>query len=268
MIIISIIAVYIKYRTKLIEEQNKYLENQVDERTRELYDANATKDKFFSIISHDLKGPFSSVISLIDMMINDYKEFNEEEKKYSLKQIQLSAKNTYKLLENLLLWSRNQRGKIEINPELIDLNDIIDVAVRLLSSSAQRKNITLINNSEKSITAYFDKNTIVTVINNLISNALKFTPINGKVTVTAEKNNDLVLVSVEDNGVGISESDLKKLFRIDVSHSTKGTESEVGTGLGLILCKEFVEKNGGKIWVESEVKKGSKFKFNIPADNI
>ena len=169
------------------------------------------------------------------------------------------------MLENLLEWSQSQTGKIEFTPEQFDIIDLIKTTKELLSAQAQNKNISLvadIRDGQESV--YSNKNAINTVIRNLISNAIKFTPVDGKITLSINKSEKEIIVAVKDTGVGMSKAVIDKLFRIDTKHSTKGTADEKGTGLGLILCKEFIEKSGGKIWVQSEIDKGSTFSFSIP----
>lgn len=197
-------------------------------------------------------------------MLNDYHAFTTEERVEYIDLMNKSAKNIFELLENLLEWSRSQTNKIENNPQKFDISVILKNNVELLAEIASNKGVELSMNSTENIFAYADVNMITTVIRNLTSNAIKFTPGGKKILLSAEKIDDKIEVSVSDNGIGISEKDQEKLFRLDVQHTTLGTSNEKGTGLGLILCKEFVEKNSGEIWVESEPGKGSSFRFTIP----
>ena len=176
-----------------------------------------------------------------------------------------SAKNIYSLLENLLEWSRSQRGTIQFEPNHFPLRKIVDNNLSLAKLSAENKKIKLINLIDENINVYIDPNLITTVFRNLISNAIKFTNINGSITIDAFRDGDFYIVSVIDTGMGMSQETISKLFRIDVHVTTLGTSQEKGTGLGLILCKEFIIINGGNIWVESELGKGSTFKFTLPA---
>ena len=247
--------------------KNKEIDNQrnnVQKLNAELKEVNSTKDKFFSIVAHDLKNPFNSLIVLTGLLIEEYDLFTEEERKEFLQQIKESAENTFSLLQNLLDWSRSQTGKQEINKEVLDMESLASKTIKLLKTNAENKKIDVSYNIPKGTKAYGDKNMISTVLLNLVSNAIKFTSENGKVTVSMVSEDHTVEVMVSDTGVGIPANNLDKLFIIDHKIQTKGTANEKGTGLGLILCKEFVEKNGGKIWVNSEVGKGSQFHFTLP----
>ena len=247
--------------------KNKEIDNQrskMQKLNAELQEANSTKDKFFSIVAHDLRSPFNSLIVLTGLLIEEYDQLTEEERKEFLGQIKDSAENTFSLLQNLLDWSRSQTGKKELDKEALDLESIVSKIIRLLKTNAENKKIDISCNIPKSITAYGDKNMISTVLLNLISNAIKFTSENGKVTVSMVNEKNSVEVMISDTGVGIPETHIDKLFLINHKIQTKGTANEKGTGLGLILCKEFVEKNGGKIWVNSEVGNGSQFHFTLP----
>ena len=236
-------------------------------RENELVDLNATKDKFFSIISHDLRGPLGSLKTLLDLMINNFDSFSPEETVEYLSLISDSAKNIFSLLENLLIWSRAQRGLIELIPSINDVHLVSSYAIDVLKLQADAKKISLINNIKPKTLAFFDSNLLTTVIRNLTSNSIKFTPENGSITLSSSEKIDspnFIIISVTDTGVGMIADILNKLFRIDVTVTNAGTSGEKGTGLGLILCKEFVEKMGGKIWVESEKGKGSIFSFTLP----
>ncbi len=226
--------------------------------------ANIAKDKFFNIVAHDLKNPLQAILLSSYVLFNKYNLMGQ-------KQLGEVVTNLYKtttlyadLLENLLQWSRTQSGKIEFNPISTDLSVLLRKNINLLEGTAERKNIYLTSHVNEKTNVFADQNMINSVIRNLISNAIKFTFNRGQVTISAHENGKFVEISVEDTGVGISNRELDKLFRIDITFSTLGTSMEQGTGLGLILCKEFIEKNGGKIWVESEVDKGSIFKFTLP----
>ncbi len=246
----------------IVIQQDK-LNNQYNE-MREL---NATKDKFFSIIAHDLKNPLSAFTGVANFLIEQFSELSHEEIKEFLDDVHCSAKQLYELLENLLVWSRSQRGLIQYNPMRIDISKIIRNNIELVKMNADAKQISLISEIKTNKFANSDPNMLNTILRNLITNAIKFTRIKGKIIINVEDyDNNYLQISVIDNGVGISENDLIKLFKMDVSFSTEGTGNERGTGLGLILCKEFVEKHEGKIWVESKIGIGSKFIFTIPID--
>ena len=194
-----------------------------------------------------------------------YTTSSDEDKLLMLKQIYESAEHIYNLLENLLTWSRTQRGKIEFTPLEFNLAKLIEINVNLHRVPAQKKGVIITENVGDEIPAYGDREMITTVIRNLISDAVKFTKKGEHIDVKVDNKDKFIEVRVEDKGVGISQADQEKLFRIDVKYKTFGTSGEKGTGLGLILCKEFVEKNNGKIWVESELSKGSRFIFTVPA---
>lgn len=225
---------------------------------------NATKDKFFSIIAHDLKNPFNALLGFSETLHENYKELTREQVKTYIDIINKSAVNLYRLLENLLEWSRSQTGNISFNPEKFLLKDVAETGKNTILANARHKNITILTDIDPSLKAFADKNIISTVIRNLVNNAVKFTQENGEVVITAKEHADFIKVSVSDNGIGISRQDVKKLFNLDYNITTVGTNDEKGTGLGLMLCKEFIEKSGGRIWVESETGRGSKFMFTVP----
>jgi signal transduction histidine kinase len=179
-------------------------------------------------------------------------------------EIYKSAHHSYNLLNNLLDWSRVQRGTMAFEPQEVELKSIVDKTINLLKVNSDSKNIFLESSFDPGLKVYGDRFMLETVMRNLISNAIKYTPKGGKIHLTAKRKKDKTLLSVKDNGLGIKQENLEKLFRIEDSFSTKGTEKEQGTGLGLILCKEFVEKHGGEIWVDSEVNKGTTFYVSIP----
>ena len=243
-----------------INELNIELTNTTDD----LKVLNSTKDKFFAIIAHDLKNPLGNYKNLAAILHDNYYELNDEERREITDLMKNSADKIYNLLENLLEWSRSQRGKLIINKTEFVLNFIINDTINLLYLSAINKNIQLINKVTEAVAIYTDPNILKTILRNLVSNAVKFTSVNGMVTIDYKFYNNQHIISVEDNGIGMTEDTLSKLFRIDINTTTLGTNEEKGTGLGLILCKEFVEKIGGSIWVESELGKGSKFSFSIP----
>lgn len=262
-----IIVVLVFYFYKLQQRSNKSLKaahTKVNQQNLELHDLNATKDKFFSIISHDLKGPLNSLTSFSSLLINHTESLSKEEIKMFAQDFDKSLKNLFALLENLLEWSRSQTGNIEFTPETFDVASLLEENKELLKAQAQQKKITLCNDHTEKIIIHAHKNSINTTVRNLISNAIKFTPEEGKISLGIAQLDGEVIVSVEDTGVGMSQDVILKLFRIDSKHSTKGTANEKGTGLGLILCKEFIEKNGGKLWVTSKEGEGSKFYFSLP----
>ena len=255
---------------KKIKEQNTLLEtqkNKIQKVVEELEEANKTKDKFFSIIAHDLKNPFHLMMGYSDLLIEDYDELSTAERKEYIGVIHESTQNTYKLLENLLLWAYTQKGIIKFKPEKENIYELSDETITVLSQAATEKSIELTNKVTNDIFVNIDKNMVSTIIRNLISNAIKFTPKGGKISIKAEpvtENKEFIKIIVSDTGVGIRPEVKCEIFELSGTISTKGTANETGTGLGLILCKEFTEKHGGKISVKSEIGKGSEFIFTIP----
>ena len=232
--------------------------------TEELKQLNATKDKFFSIIAHDLRNPFITLLGFSDLLISDFGELTDEEKIYYITEMKKSAEISHNLLQNLLQWSRSQTGRIEFNPQKLDLHDVISSNVELLKASAERKQIKILSEIPKLTYVSADEDMLNTIIRNLLTNSLKFTNKDGKIEINCIHQNSNFQIFISDTGVGMNDKVKANLFRLDVSQSTFGTENEAGTGLGLILCKEFVEKHGGTISVESEVGKGSKFCITLP----
>lgn len=254
----------VERQNRELREMNVILERKVDERTHELQEANNAKDKFFSIIAHDLRNPLTALMGSTDLLLHYFGEFDEEQLKKIFREINQSTKSLHLLLENLLIWARSQRGLIECNRENLDLSYIVGQTVALLEKTAGEKKIRLETYVSKETWVKADMNMIMTVVRNLASNALKFTPPDGRVTISTRFEGDTAVVSVEDTGMGIEPKNLSKLFRIDQNFTTRGTANEKGSGLGLILCQEFVNRHGGRIWVESEPGKGSRFSFTIP----
>lgn len=229
-----------------------------------LKELNATKDKFFSIIAHDLKNPLHVLLLTSDLLKRNFNKYDDEKKLRYIQNIFISAKNLSDLLENLLKWSRSQLGRVSFKPAEEQLFPLVEETIKVLKPQADKKEIELKVYVNENFIAYIDKDMITTVIRNLTSNAIKFTKQNGTVEINAFDNDKSIKIIIKDTGIGISEENLIKLFRLDVHHTTKGTDNENGTGLGLILCKEFVERHGGKIHAESEIGKGSSFIFTVP----
>jgi PAS domain S-box-containing protein len=233
-----------------------------------LRELNAIKDKFFSIIAHDLRGPFNGLFGLLDMFREEFDEMGVDEVKENLGCINDILRNLFQLLEDLLEWGRIQRNAIEFLPVNENICQVIRNVVDLYSINAKNKNINLNLDLPEGLNVYFDKKMVSTVVRNLITNAIKFTPAWGSINVTVRNEGAHVKVSVQDTGIGISNNNLQRLFNLTEYFSTQGTNNEGGTGLGLILCKEFVEKHGGKISIETELKKGSIFSFTIPIQKL
>lgn len=227
-----------------------------------------TKDKFFTIIAHDLKNPFNTLIGLTQLLVQGFDRMSTEKVKHFHKNLHQISKNGYELLINLLEWSRSQTGRMEFSPVQQNLFKLTEETFFLYSSKANAKEITLTNSVPNNLVAYVDLNMIKTIFRNIVSNALKFTDRGGAIEISAQTNNSLAEVTIRDTGVGIAPKVINKLFELDTKYSTYGTDDEPGTGLGLILCKEFIEKHGGTIWIESKVGFGSKFIFTLPLNTL
>ena len=237
---------------------------EIIQKNQELHLLNTTKDKFFSIIAHDLRSPFNSILGLSNFLTEKINEKDSGTIEKSAKAIQNSAGKAMNLLMNLLEWSRSQSGRMEFSPEVLTLSILIDESFEILNETAEQKSIELSTGVPSEMLVMADKPMISTILRNLISNAIKYTNPGGKVNILAEHKQNQWVLSVSDNGVGIKKDNLENIFNIDSRLATNGTQNEKGTGLGLILCKELVEKHDGHIWVESEVGKGSTFYFTIP----
>lgn len=247
------------------EHQRKIKTNKVLFKTNEQLDlANKTKDKFFKIISHDLKSPFNSILGFSNILKSEYSSLNKQEKIEIIHEIDKSSKLAYDLLVNLLTWARAQTGEIKIQKEPLVLKDLVETCTQLYGQSANAKNINIVLNIPAHIRLTIDKNTSMIFIGNLINNAIKFTPEGGSISINAFEKDKSVQIHIIDTGVGMPPEVIAKLFTIGENTSTQGTNNEKGTGLGLLLCKEFVEKNGGDIKVSSKVGMGSDFTISIP----
>lgn len=229
-----------------------------------LKELNATKDKFFSIIAHDLRSPLNQLLGLSEILQKEIESERGDDVIKLANLINESAKSGRLLLENLLEWSRSQTGSINFNPEILNLAKISEEVVELNENNARQKDIIISSKIDKNEIAFADGNMLKTILRNLLSNSIKFTNNGGKIDLEVESSNGMAILSVIDNGIGIEDHDIEKLFRIDVNPKSIGRSKEKGTGLGLILCKEFVEMNEGKIWVESVSGEGSVFKFSLP----
>jgi len=264
----------VQMRTSELQETNRMLKQEIEERKKvenalieseqKLQDANASKNKFFSIIAHDLRNPFNAVIGFSNFLKENLGDLSASEIDEYTGYINESANHAFVLLNNLLEWARSQTDMISYSPEKIDVTGVIESTLAILSGEALKKNVTVVNEVPGKVWSLADNNMVSTVFRNLISNAIKFTDSGGRVSVFSWSQNGFHEFIVEDTGVGIKPEDVGKLFRIDTKVSTPGTARETGTGLGLILCHEFIRKNGGEITVESEIGRGSRFKFTLP----
>lgn len=251
----------------ILSRKNAELEaanRKLQESEKNLRELNITKDKFFSIIGHDLRNPLNALLGFSELISGNTMDYSLEEIQKYNRIINESAKNIHQLIENLLEWSRSQSGNIDFNPKLLDLSKITHEIGNVFSMAAGKKEIKIHNKISPSIKVYADKNLLSTILRNLINNAIKFTYNGGDITLAAEHRGGQVQIAVSDTGIGMTREKINRLFRLDVNSTLSGTSEEKGTGLGLILCKEFIEMHNGKIWVESEPEKGSTFYFSLP----
>jgi len=250
-----------------LSRQNNLLEIQKYDillKNNELRELNATKDKFFGIIAHDFKNPFTTIITSGELLLMQLSEYEISEIEHKIRIINRAARQNYDLLNNLLEWSESQTGRIKFSPKEIDLTEIIHECVMFVKAQAEIKEINIVYQFPEKLEIHADENLLKSVIRNLLTNAIKFTERNGLIEICSIEKHDFVQLSIKDSGVGIAAHILDKIFKIDNKVSTNGTAYETGTGLGLLLCKEFVEMHNGKIWVESLEGKGSTFSFSIP----
>jgi signal transduction histidine kinase len=229
-----------------------------------LHQLNIDKDRFISILGHDLKSPFNNILGFSEILTDEIDSLNKDEIEDIAKNINKSARITNNLLEDILLWAKAQQGKIPFKPQKLSFADICKNIFEIIKPNADAKNIVINYSSEDHINVFADADMLKTVLRNLASNAIKFTKNGGKINISTTQTDSNITISVSDNGMGIPPDSLAKLFDISEVITTKGTENETGTGLGLLICKEFVEKHGGRIWVESEIMKGSRFSFSLP----
>lgn len=249
--------------------ERKRSEAQIEAYTSQLQEVNATRDKYYSIIAHDLRSSFSSILGLSELLTEDWAELEETRKHLFARNIFIAADNSYKLLQNLLDWAKHQSGVFEFEPVSFDLVGSINEISSLYRLQALRKEIELISEIEGQTLVFADLNMVQSVLRNLISNAIKFSPFGGRIIIsaqdyTSEENREMLAVSITDEGVGISPDRLLNIFEPQHIETTIGTDNEIGTGLGLLLCKEMAEQNQGKLWVKSVENEGSIFTFTIP----
>ena len=241
----------------------KLAEKEIAEQRDKLAISNATKNKFFRIIAHDLRNPISTLAGSTSLIFNDFDEYNKEQTKGFIGELNRLSQTTFNLLENLLDWSSSQMGELQFSHSKIDLNLLTIENIELIKRKVDSKKILLESTIQKDCHAFADENMVKTIIRNLLSNAVKFTPDSGKIEISCTAEEEFVKYTVKDSGIGISEEDQKKLFRIDKHYTTPGLSNEKGSGLGLILCKEFVEKNNGTIEIVSVPNKGTNISFTL-----
>jgi len=263
--IVVVIMVFLVFRvsanigSQLLRAEMALLDNE-----KQLLQLNVDKDRFISILSHDLINPFNNLLGLSEILKEDCRKLSPDEIEVMAESINKSAQKTFNLLEDILIWGRTQQGNIPFNPQKLSFSEICNYITDLFDILAHNKMITIKCYISDNINVFADINMIKAVVRNLVSNALKFTSNGGTITIKADRNSENVVVSVSDNGIGIRAEDLPKLFDISQILTTKGTEDEAGTGLGLLICKDFIEKHKSKIMVESSPGKGSTFKFSLP----
>ena len=251
-----------------IRELNRELQYEIEVRQKteeNLKKSNEAKDRFFSIIAHDLRNPFISFVNLVTVLKEHAESFTKEEIIELISDLHSSAQNTQILLENLLEWSKTQTNQLEVKPKNYRLLSIFDETMQANKHHANSKNITIKADINEDITIWADKNMISTVLRNLISNAIKFSEKGSNIDIHALELNEKIIITIKDYGIGISQKNMEKLFRLDSKITSHGTDNEKGSGLGLILCKEFIDKNGGEISVESKPGEGSIFSFSVPS---
>jgi signal transduction histidine kinase len=255
-----------------MKKREKKLMDLVNEKTEslrkseaKLLESNASKDKFFSIISHDMKNLFGVLVPFTDILKNEFDILPKERLKEIIDNLNISSKSLYETLNNLLEWARLQTDRIICQPIKINVHETGDKILGFVMENAIKKDIALINQINESTVVSADRNMLESVLQNLIYNAIKFTNQRGQIILSDSlKDDNFIAISVKDSGVGIKKENIHKLFKIDIKHSSIGTADELGTGLGLILCKDMIEKNGGQIWVDSEIGKGTTFTFTLP----
>jgi len=231
---------------------------------KELLQLNADKDRFMQILAHDLRSPFTALLGFSELLLSNFRNYSLEDIESQLLIIRNTSKKTFHLLEDILLWSKSPSGKLPFNPQEHDFSLVCQEIIEEKSNQALLKNIAITLAQSSPVTVFSDKAMLSTILRNLLSNAIKFTPKNGSISIQCEKNGEMATIIVSDDGVGISSDIQAKIWDFSNPITTKGTEKEHGSGFGLSLCKEFVEKHGGKIWVESNNTKGSDFKFTMP----
>lgn len=247
-----------------IQEHQQELEKIIEQRTKELIDLVETKEKFIRIIIHELRNPFNSILGFLSLLLKNLHNYDIDKIEKFLTRVYQSSQITFDLLVNLSEWLNAKNNRIPFNPEMAGISELLNDELLTTSLIVEQKKIKLANNVPENLLAYVDKNMIRTIFRNLIINAVKFTDINGEIDVSGSESEQYVEISIKDTGIGISPEILEKVFGSEGFTSFVGTENETGTGLGLLLCKEFVEIEGGKIWVESTLGEGSEFKFTLP----
>jgi len=267
MIIIIFVAASISYtfrkekkNYKILAENNEIIKKQ----KAQLEEANVTKDKFLSILSHDLRNPFNAILGFSEILKTEYDSLTDTEKREYIEYINHSANNVFKLIDKVLQWSRLQDGRFDFTPEKVSIKEVINNVIELFIYNANRKEINLTTDIKDDFYIFVNKNIIEIILRNLVDNAIKFTNQNGNVLITYEIKNNFADISVIDDGMGMTQEEINNIFKIDKKIKKTGTKSEEGTGLGLVICKEMIEKSGGELKIFSNEGKGSKFVLSIP----
>ncbi len=274
-VLLAVISVFVAvkaiFNRYLLREKDRIEKMELQKRNEiitvqnlQLKELDSTKNKFFSIISHDLKSPISAVDSLLKLMDSEIEEMTMEEITHFVSVLRKSTNNLLQLTENLLTWASLNTNKISFLPEKINLSSLIDENSSMISQLSAKKKITILNKTDESIEIVADRNMMSLVIRNIVSNAVKYSFRNGTVTIETETFPERISVKISDNGIGMTNSQVEKLFRLDYSTSTPGSEGESGTGLGLVLCREFIDKHNGTIDAQSEPGRGSAFRIVLP----
>lgn len=246
----------------------KLTEAELNQKNEQLILADADKNRFISILAHDLKSPFNALLGYLDLLSENLRTYNLDEIEKRLFIVNNSATGAFLLIDDILMWARSQSGKLPYDPEVYNFKNVCIDVVEILKPNAISKNIAINILIQHELTVFADIDMLKTILRNLVSNAIKFTKAGGYINIDAKKNNNIITISVSDNGMGIAPNAIVNLFDKQKTQTTNGTSNECGTGLGLVLCNDFVEKHGGKIWVESQLGKGSDFKFTMPAGKI
>jgi PAS domain S-box-containing protein len=244
--------------------ERKKIELKLEEQAKELREISKMKDKFMSIIAHDLKSPFNAIIGFADLILKHFDELEKDDIIQGVTTIHSASTHAYKLLENLLTWAQNQSGKIDFNPVVLNLKKQVNKSLNTIEGVAKNKGIQIKVNILDQLAIFADENMLDTIIRNLVSNAIKYSNKGSNITISGTETSQIVEVSISDQGIGINPERLSAIFEIDKRSNTIGTDNELGTGFGLILCKEFLTKHEGKIWVESAQGVGSTFRFSLP----
>jgi signal transduction histidine kinase len=267
LVIIAVLVMLLVTQNRIKRKTNEQLEAKndlIELQKDELISLNVSKDKFLSILAHDIKNPLSSIHGISDLLLSDYDKLTDEEKKIFTHDIHTLSTNLFEIINTLLTWSTSQSGMITFRPTKFSIGKLCGKTANNLQTVAKQKDITIESNADDKLMVLADENMIISVLHNLINNAIKYSYHGTKIRIESVQLEGFAQISVIDSGIGLSAESRAKLFKYDQHFMNKGTAGETGTGLGLILCKDFVDKNGGTIKVESTPKEGSTFVFTLP----